>query len=394
MSGFGAGSFGSLAFGASPAVGGLLIEHMTTEADAFDGLDLATPYRTLVSAVLASDALTFRDIANLADIALASDDPSTAAHLYTALADIANASDVISQVITAVLADSASAAEAYTMIYARFEHLRDFAVATDDTLTSLSAGAALLSTAVAMELMSRGYDVDLLDQASGSDVLAESIRGVALLLDQAQASAALVDTLRAVVLLHDSAAADDDLTSTGRFYSLLESGADAALIIRIGGVEYTAWVMNADNMATSQYQNFGFNSFAETVRGTYGAREDGLYLLEGDTDNGVHIQAWIRSGLTNFGTGSLKSVPMMYIGLTADGDMLLTVAVTTPEGAKTEYTYRMTERTANATRENRVKIGKGLRSVYWQWELRNTGGSNFSVDTTRLWPLVLSRRIR
>lgn len=392
MGTFGGDSFGGDAFGGDGSAG--LAEALASGAVAIDVLPDSSIFRKMADQATATDALSFRNIASLFAVANASTGMFTAAHLFNALNDLAQASTSIREAIVGILSDSATAAEAFTGIYKRFEHLRDFATATDVTLNSQRSAVSLLTTAVAMELLARGYSGNLADTAQGQDVLMESLRGVAALLAQAEASTLLVNNFRAVVLLSNSATAGDALTSQGRFLALLAAGADAAVLIKLGNTEYAAWVMNADNLATSQYQNFGFNSFVELPDGFYGAREDGLYRLAGNKDAGANIVAWIKSGLLDFGTGSLKSVPMMYIGLTSNGDMLLTVSVTSPEGAKTEYTYRMVERTANATREDRVKIGKGIRSVYWQWELHNTAGSDFAVDTTRFWPMVLSRRIR
>ncbi len=348
----------------------------------------------LIDYAVASEGLLFFDIANLSVIANATPGLISSAHLYSALVDLAAASEVMQPIISGILADSASATEAFAILYTRFEHLRDFATATDEALTSQTSALSLLSTAVAMELMARGYDADLVAEANAAEILMESLTGVSQLLSQAEASIALVNNVRAFAIIDENATASTGLSAAGAFIELLEAGADAAVLIKLGDTEYTAWVMNADNLGSSEYRNFGFNSFAEVGNSFFGAREDGLYQLQGDTDNGENILARIRSGVTNFNSSAVKRVPMMYIGYTANGELLFTASVTSPEGAKTGYTYRMAERKADATRENRLKIGKGLASVYWQWELQNTDGADFSVDVVKLWPMVLSRRIR
>ena len=43
--------------------------------------------------------------------------------------------------------------------------------------------------------------------------------------------------------------------------------------------------------------------------------------------------------------------------------------------------------------EQRIDIGKGLKSNYWQFELINPGGANFSLDTIKFMPVILERRI-
>jgi hypothetical protein len=40
-----------------------------------------------------------------------------------------------------------------------------------------------------------------------------------------------------------------------------------------------------------------------------------------------------------------------------------------------------------------VKIGKGLRSRYWQFELVNIDGADFDLDTIEFHPVLLTRRV-
>jgi hypothetical protein len=43
--------------------------------------------------------------------------------------------------------------------------------------------------------------------------------------------------------------------------------------------------------------------------------------------------------------------------------------------------------------EQRVDIGRGLRSNYWNFELMNREGADFEIDTIKFMPIVLERRI-
>jgi hypothetical protein len=73
---------------------------------------------------------------------------------------------------------------------------------------------------------------------------------------------------------------------------------------------------------------------------------------------------------------------------------LLLKTFTTDGGQKIERWYELTDRTADATREARVKFGKGVKARYWQFEVRNIEGSDFSIDQLQVLPLMLSRRVK
>jgi hypothetical protein len=68
--------------------------------------------------------------------------------------------------------------------------------------------------------------------------------------------------------------------------------------------------------------------------------------------------------------------------------------VISPNGSKEEHWYRLEQRPTEALRENRVPVGRGLKSVYWQYELHNIDGADFQIETVRMWPMGLSRKVR
>ena len=105
------------------------------------------------------------------------------------------------------------------------------------------------------------------------------------------------------------------------------------------------------------------------------------------------ITARLRSGLTDLGTRVAKRAPEMYLGYRADGDVLLKVITTSETGAKVEDWYRLEARPAQDIRESRFKIGRGIKSVYYGWELCNVDGADFEVDSLEWRPLKLDRRL-
>jgi hypothetical protein len=146
-------------------------------------------------------------------------------------------------------------------------------------------------------------------------------------------------------------------------------------------------------ISATEYENYPFNSFAFSNRRYLAASADGIYELVGEDDDGVEIDAYVRTGLLDLGTTALKQVIRAYLGYTSDGRLLLKT-FTTDGGQKIERWYELTERTADATREARVKFGKGVKARYWQFEVRNIEGSDFSIDQLQVLPLMLSRRVK
>lgn len=214
------------------------------------------------------------------------------------------------------------------------------------------------------------------------------------LLDQLLiAGVAPAPSLTVVGLLDDNVelGAAQDLNQA--LIAQLKEGVQLLATLALDDGVYRAWVMNAESHAFWQYTNYPFNSFAELGGKFYGAKSDGIYLLEGADDAGTPIDAHFRSGLSDFGVGILKQTPTMYIGYTTDGELLVKVTVSELGGTRQEHWYKVETRPAGNIREGRVKIGLGLRSAYWEFELANVDGADFAFDSVTWHSLLLDRRL-
>jgi WD40 repeat protein len=160
----------------------------------------------------------------------------------------------------------------------------------------------------------------------------------------------------------------------------------------INGDIYTGWVFNAETMAPSEYANFTFESMAGIAGRYYGAGPDGLFLLDGDDDAGVPIEARIRTGELDFGSPMIKRIEEAFIGYTATGDLVLKL-VWSRAGKRKEHWYLAKNPVPGEPTETRVVPGKGLESRYFQMELANVNGADFEIDRLDLVPINLSRMI-
>lgn len=152
-----------------------------------------------------------------------------------------------------------------------------------------------------------------------------------------------------------------------------------------------AMVLNTETAAVSTYDNFAFNSVAYANGKLYAASEDGLYVLEGADDEGDNIRASLKSGFTDLGEPHTKHAGSMYFGYTSDSPF--TATVETYGAGHTPQTYELEQRAADAPRNNRIKLGKGLSSRYWRVTLQNKDGSHFELNDAAIDVAVSQRRI-
>jgi len=169
---------------------------------------------------------------------------------------------------------------------------------------------------------------------------------------------------------------------------------EGQVIFKLGEDVYHGWVFSTEAAAFTEYTNYPFNSITMFKGKPYGATDDGIYLLEGDDDAGEPIEAAIKTKLTSMRQRAIKDAHAAYIGYTSSGELVLKVTTVTRQGAKREDWYKMQHGDSDAFRASRMKIQRGLRSTYWQFEIANQDGADFDVEDVTILHEVLSRRIR
>ena len=204
----------------------------------------------------------------------------------------------------------------------------------------------------------------------------------------------------AAYLTHDAAmtsagAAGSTISSSALLYAIMNSAVlgvtQSPITADTGdgaGANTETWVLNMDSGATSIYESHQFNSYATFDGVAYGAKSDGLYRLEGDTDAGLPIRASMSFGKHNFSTDKLKRLEAAYIGASSAGKMYLKVRLSDGK----EYTY-VTRLNGSALAEQRIDVGRGMRATYFEFELFNSDGCDFELDTVEFVAVELSRRI-
>ena len=148
------------------------------------------------------------------------------------------------------------------------------------------------------------------------------------------------------------------------------------------------WVVNMDSAASTQYENYGFNSFFVRNGESYGVADDGVYRLSGDTDLLKPITAQINLGSNRLGSPKDKRLPAVYVNAASDGKLILKVEV---DGG-TAYYYEA--RSSSETLDNhRVDTGRGLIGNNWTFTLMNQDGDDFELANLEFVPMQGGRRI-
>lgn len=178
------------------------------------------------------------------------------------------------------------------------------------------------------------------------------------------------------------------LATTSIIQALMQAGLIGSSYESLTAQAGETWVVNADTSASSSYENYAFNSFSDVAGQMFAARSDGLYLLEGDTDAGSPIQASLSFGSTDFGSPQLKRPEFAYIGVSSTGTMYLKVIV----NGGTEYIYAA-RRSDDFLAQQRIDLGKGMRASYVTFQLYNSDGCDFELNTVRFEAAELTRRI-
>lgn len=243
------------------------------------------------------------------------------------------------------------------------------------------AGATPVSTLVA------GLDL--------SAVVADHYTAIARLIDALALQAAQTPTATLAITLRDDLAMGAEQATSLDAIAVLRDRLDFVLQVAIDDEQYVAWTMHTTSRGATRYTNFPFNSFMRLGGRYYGVTDTGRYLLEGDDDAGEPIAARLRLGMSAMGSRILKRMAAAYLAYSANGDLRLKVITADPvTGARSAHVYRLYAQGAASMREGRVKIGKGLQSVFWDFAIENVDGADFELDVVEILPLVLERRTR
>ena len=143
--------------------------------------------------------------------------------------------------------------------------------------------------------------------------------------------------------------------------------------------QYQVYALNLKNLGLSKYTNFNYNSLCKFQGKYYGINSTGLYLLEGDKDNGTEIDAIVETGRDDMNMRNLKRIVDAFITMKAKGEYILTLV--NKDG--TEYDYPIVSR-VTTLETYKADTGRGTLSQLWGLKFKNIAGAKFEVESVEL----------
>lgn len=316
-------------------------------------------------------------------------------HLVADAADGAGVMDAALAAWQLLLAEEVSTLGAALGTVRKVAALADAMAATGQVVGNLRAFAAIVQAITMEGLIAQGFQPDLVDDLT----LTAATENTAKLLGAAVDALLASDSAQPVLRI--SAIAAEALEFDGAADALLRANVEVSdgvllyVTLRLGDTDYVGWALNTDALAASQYRTAPFDSYASFKGQDYAAGPGGLVQLTGTDDDGEAIAWSLKTFLMDFGTSKFKRVPACYIGATSDGTLVLKVITREPgTGAQTEDWYTVARAPADGPGTGYAKIGRGLKSTWWGFELVPKGGADLDgLDSIALRPLILDRRV-
>lgn len=136
----------------------------------------------------------------------------------------------------------------------------------------------------------------------------------------------------------------------------------------------------------TEYTSYNFDAFAQIDGHYYGVAADGVYLLEGEGDDGREIVARIDFGTQRLSGAELKSIPAVHAGIACPSPATLIVG--TRQG---EFRY-LQRGNGPRLQTQRFDLGRGLRDSHYDiaMEVIATG---FELDNLEFGAKKSARRI-
>lgn len=392
---YGSGIYGTGLYGAPD--GGAPLGPVTETI--YDGFDLTTGIPLFIVSMRINDTLTvtadalasiyairITEIVNLADTGTGN------GRYLRSLVENIQITDRTARILYALATESLVFTDVTSATVYRIIALIDGLRLTDTPRSSMSA--MIHEVLVATVLMRRVYDGTVNDALSVTALAEASVGWLALIDEALGVTDSAVGRAVVTIVLEDGVEFTGESLSTVSFFAMVEDGIDISIALSQDGLQYVARTMNVTNKGVTDYSNYPFNSFAVINQRLYGALDDGLYLLEGDTDAGTPIDAYARTALSRIADGKMAQTEAAYIGYSATGQMQLkTVTADSTTGAKIARVYELNMRIVDNSHTGRIKLDKGVKAVYWAFEIGNVLGADFTIDVLEMHVLSMSRRI-
>lgn len=406
---YGTASYGEVSYGQEPGTGPLT--SADTLQDILDFPDVIPPgdtlySRTFADAVALATAVSYEavyqifdtmswadanayDLASLlVEVITLSDNQNADAMYLEEFYDAFQYNDATYQAFAEMLTDALVASDTNSFVKYWATELQDTLGFGEDDQAQALYSRLIASTLAFADMASHADNGAATESLSLTDQLTGLVTSYQALVDAVIAG----DTASFLAFIPAVARDGLDFSVTATAAEMVERALSEGLTFSIwlGNSQsaYVAYAMNPSVGGLTEYTNYRFNSIAKIGANYYGASDTGLYLLEGDTDAGSDIDVRIRMGAFDFGNGYRSRVEQAYLGIRSDGRVVLRVIADDDK----ERWYE-TQALHGDLNTQRVKLGKGVNSRYWQFELVNRDGADIELEQIEFLPVTLTRRV-
>lgn len=146
--------------------------------------------------------------------------------------------------------------------------------------------------------------------------------------------------------------------------------------------------MNTSNAAVGQPGNLPFVSYVVIGGKLYGSSPNGIFLMEGDTDNGTEILAFFKTFSSGLKTAFKKRVRTIFVSGNTKGDLSITPVNDNDEGGQ----YLVSPLGTTYFRGHRVAINRDERGFYIGVKVANVDGADFCINDISILVSDISQR--
>lgn len=256
--------------------------------------------------------------------------------------------------------------------------LESTGVATSTTVERLVFTQTLASAGVGSSVLTSYHaETAEAEAAAASSVVYGLIANTTVSSAGVGASTAMASNVPTLPILESLGVGSSSITARTDWVVIAETDAVAYSAVYFKDPGRVAWVLNTESTAASWYTNFDLQSIAQVDNSVFAVGSEGLFELTGDDDAGDVVDASIRTGFTDFGNSHVKRLENVYFGYISTGILGTLLRVLDSGHAATQF--YLEQRSAGAPRNSRVVPGKGLFGRYWQIEISNVNGADFTV---------------
>jgi hypothetical protein len=390
--------YGGIPYGAAPYGGsGSTAQY----GDIFETLALATSTATLMatpindSLVLAFSLTVEEVFAIVESIAMEADATTQAIKLATLVQSL-GLDDVLTPILQEVLTETIDLDDVLTGVPTRFAAIIDSLILTGAATNTLAA-LAVIADALALADLIRSVQVgEVSESLNLLDDITTRLSAFEAITAELAFSDALTGLATVTAIVPETFNLTGAASALGTFLATLDESIEFAVGFVFDDTPYIGLALNADTKAVTTYTRYEFNSLTTFGGVLYGADADGLHNLQTEGDDDAGAVPWrIRTGLSRLADGKQCRLESAYLGIHANGEDLYLKCIYVPGrdggGEKLEQWYSLRQQDGGMVHETRVKVGRGMKAVYWAVELAGTGP--LDLDHIELRPLALDRRI-